>query len=81
MQRLSRNVIVEQHSADVKLLIETMKLDIEQVVSKSIETVYQNGSYKYALLDNFLVSGSLRSEEANTKLDCRLAAKKYRKAD
>ena len=42
--------------------------EIEKVAPKRIESVSQDGSDKYALLDNFPVTG-FRSEEQNTLSD------------
>ena len=50
---LSRNIVIEEWSADRQ---------------KKIKSVCQDGSYKFSIIDNFHVS-SFRSEEPSTKED------------
>ena len=57
-----------------------MIAEIEKVVLKIIESVYQDSSYKYTLSDNFPESG-FRSEDSNKILDSRVAVYKYRNID
>ena len=65
---ICRNVTREIRSADRKLLIETIKKDIEKVILKTVESVYQSNSNNYPNFVKFCVP-SFRSEKSNTKMD------------
>ena len=71
---------MEQYSADTNLLIEAIIVEIEKVVLKRVESVFQEDSYKYPLIDNFHVL-NFRSEEANATLDSRAAIDKWKNVD
>ena len=69
----SSNVIIKGSSADAYMLIETKLItEIKKVVSKTIDSVHHDGSYKHGLLENFPISRFL-SDEPNTILESRIA--------
>ena len=61
------------------MLIETVIAEIEKFVPKRIESVYEHGSYKYALLQKFPALG-FSFEEPN-KLDNGREITRYKNAD
>ena len=63
-------------SADRKLLTETMIQEIEKVVLKMFDFIYQDGLNIYAKRDNFCVS-IFHSEETITKVCSQGACNKY----
>ena len=76
----SKNIIIEQFVVDRKMLIEMIEEKSKLVVSKEIESVDQDESYKYALLDNFPAS-SFCFEEPKTALNSRITFHKYKNVE
>ena len=61
----SLNALIEQCSADQHFLSEAKIAEIGNIVSKIIESVYQDDPYKNALIDSFRQSGSTAKNQSH----------------